>query len=128
CWRASAKSCSFPRPSICRSNDALLEASEFVRLIQHRQGLLVGCPEEIAYAKGFIGADTLRTLAARYGKTAYGRYLQQLLDEPSSLRKKLETEPLSSQMRVEFWRWIELWSLRSAVDYAATSLGMRIRL
>jgi glucose-1-phosphate thymidylyltransferase len=64
------------------THDALLEAAEFVRSIQHRQGLLVGCPEEIAYAKGFIGADTLRTLAARYGNTAYGRYLQQLLDEP----------------------------------------------
>jgi glucose-1-phosphate thymidylyltransferase len=64
------------------THDSLLEAAEFVRSIQHRQGLLVGCPEEIAYAKGFIGADALRTLAARYGKTAYGRYLQQLLDEP----------------------------------------------
>src|SRR5262249_22876178 len=48
---------------------------------------------------------------------------------PSSLRKNLETEPLFSQVRGRwFWRWIELWSLRSAVDYAATSLGMRIRL
>jgi glucose-1-phosphate thymidylyltransferase len=64
------------------THDALLEAAEFVRSIQHRQGLLVGCPEEIAYTKGFIGADTLRALAARYGKTAYGRYLQRLLDEP----------------------------------------------
>jgi hypothetical protein len=48
--------------------------------------------------------------------------------KPNSLRKNLETEPMFSQVRVEFWRWIELWSLRSAVDYAATSLGMRIRL
>src|SRR6516225_3557246 len=48
--------------------------------------------------------------------------------QPSSLRKNLETEPMFSQVRVDFWRWIELWSLRSAVDYAATSLGMRIRL
>ena len=46
----------------------------------------------------------------------------------SSLRKNLETEPMFSQVRVEFWRWIELWSLPSAVGYAATSLGMRIRL
>ena len=46
----------------------------------------------------------------------------------SSLRKNLEIEPMFSQVRVDFWRWIELWSLRSAVDYAATSLGMRIRL
>ena len=66
------------------THDALLEAGEFVRSIQHRQGLLVGCPEEIAYAKGFISADKLRSLAARYRKTAYGRYLQQLVDGPSS--------------------------------------------
>jgi glucose-1-phosphate thymidylyltransferase len=63
------------------THDALLEAAEFVRSIQHRQGLLVGCPEEVAYVKKFITADELRDLAARYGKTAYGRYLQRLADE-----------------------------------------------
>ncbi len=63
------------------SHDALLEASEFVRSMQHRQGLLVGCPEEVAYAKGFISAHELRGLAAQYGKNAYGRYLQRLLEE-----------------------------------------------
>jgi glucose-1-phosphate thymidylyltransferase len=63
------------------THDALMEASEFVRSIQHRQGLLVGCPEEVAYSKGFITADQLRGLAARYGKTKYGRYLQRLMDE-----------------------------------------------
>jgi glucose-1-phosphate thymidylyltransferase len=64
------------------THDALLEASEFVRSIQHRQGLLVGCPEEVAYSKGFIAAAELRVLAVRYGKTAYGRYLQQLIEDP----------------------------------------------
>jgi glucose-1-phosphate thymidylyltransferase len=63
------------------THDALLEAAEFVRSIQHRQGLLVGCPEEVAYLKNFIGADELRMLADRYGKTAYGKYLQQLAGE-----------------------------------------------
>ena len=63
------------------NHDALLEAAEFVRTIQHRQGLLVGCPEEIAYVKGFITSDQLRGLAARYGKTAYGRYLLRLVAE-----------------------------------------------
>jgi glucose-1-phosphate thymidylyltransferase len=63
------------------NHDALLEAAEFVRTIQHRQGLLVGCPEEIAYVKGFITSDQLRGLAVRYGKTAYGRYLLRLVDE-----------------------------------------------
>jgi len=64
------------------THDSLLEASEFVRSIQHRQGLLVGCPEEIAYIKGFISAQDLRHLAGRYDKTPYGRYLQHLLNEP----------------------------------------------
>src|SRR5262249_40237897 len=63
------------------THDALLEASEFVRSIQHRQGLLVGCLEEVAYLKGFITAEELRGLAVRYGKTAYGRYLQSIADE-----------------------------------------------
>src|SRR5262249_55764588 len=63
------------------THDALLEASEYVRSIQHRQGLVIGCPEEIAYIKGFIAVDQLGSLAARYGKTAYGRYLQRLVDE-----------------------------------------------
>jgi glucose-1-phosphate thymidylyltransferase len=64
------------------THDALLEAAQFVRSIQHRQGLLVGCPEEVAFTKGFITADELRALAGRFGKTAYGRYLLQLAHEP----------------------------------------------
>ena len=59
----------------------MLEAAEFVRSIQHRQGLLVGCPEEVAYLRKFITTNELRGLAARYEKTAYGRYLQRLADE-----------------------------------------------
>ena len=65
------------------THDALLDAAEFVRSIQHRQGLLVGCPEEIAYNKDFITADQLRRLADQYAKTAYGRYLHRLADEPT---------------------------------------------
>jgi glucose-1-phosphate thymidylyltransferase len=64
------------------THDALLEAGQFVRTIQHRQGLLVGCPEEVAYMKRFITAEELRRLARKYDKTAYGRYLQRLADEP----------------------------------------------
>jgi glucose-1-phosphate thymidylyltransferase len=69
------------------THDALLEASEFVRSIQHRQGLLVGCPEEVAYLKGFISADELLRLAARYGKTAYGSYLKRLVEEQTRGRQ-----------------------------------------
>ena len=63
------------------THDALIEASDFVRSIQHRQGLLVGCPEEIAYTKGFITAHDLRKLAGRYDKSEYGRYLKRLADD-----------------------------------------------
>ena len=60
------------------THDALLEAGQFVRSIQHRQGLLVGCPEEVAYIKRFITAGELRGLARKYDKTANGHYLQRL--------------------------------------------------
>ena len=68
------------------THDALLEAGEFVRSIQHRQGLLVGCPEEIAYNVGFIGVEDLRRLAASLGNSGYGRYLQRLLSEGNVCR------------------------------------------
>jgi glucose-1-phosphate thymidylyltransferase len=64
------------------THDALLEAAEFVRSVQHRQGLLVGCPEEVAFFQGFITADELRKLAVRYNTSAYGQYLRRLIDEP----------------------------------------------
>lgn len=63
------------------THDALLEAAGFARSIQHRQELLVGDPEEVAYMTKFITASDLGGLAARYGKAAYGRYLQRLVDE-----------------------------------------------
>jgi len=66
------------------SHETLLEAAEFVRSIQHRQGLLVGCPEEVAFTKGFIDQARLRSLAARYSKTDYGRYLQRICDDPTA--------------------------------------------
>ena len=61
------------------THDALLDAAEFVRSVQHRQGLLVGCPEEVAYRRNFIPAEQLLRLAARYDKTGYGSYLKQLV-------------------------------------------------
>src|SRR5690349_21637326 len=62
------------------SHDSLLEAAEFVRTIQRRQGQLVGCPEEVAFTKNFITQEQLLRLAAQYNKTAYGAYLQRLVD------------------------------------------------
>jgi glucose-1-phosphate thymidylyltransferase len=55
------------------THDSLLEASEFVRTLQHRQGIQIACLEEIAFERGFIGADQARRAGERYKKTAYGR-------------------------------------------------------
>ena len=55
------------------THDSLLEASEFVRTIQHRQGIQVACLEEIAYHQGFITADQAREAGERFKKTNYGR-------------------------------------------------------
>jgi glucose-1-phosphate thymidylyltransferase len=63
------------------THDNLLGASEFVRSIQQRQGLLIGCLEEIAFSRGLISADHLSGLIGRYDKTAYGAYLLRLLQE-----------------------------------------------
>jgi glucose-1-phosphate thymidylyltransferase len=63
---------------------ALLEASNFVQAVEHRQGLMIANPEEIAYQRGYITADQVRRIAQRMGKTEYGAYLLRLIDEASS--------------------------------------------
>jgi glucose-1-phosphate thymidylyltransferase len=52
--------------------DSLLEAAEFIRVLQRRQGLLIAAPEEIAFHNGWIGAEQLSAQAARFSKTQYG--------------------------------------------------------
>mgnify|MGYP006275626745 FL=1 len=59
---------------------SLLQAALFVQTVQERQGLQVGCPEEIAFRMGFIDAAALRAQADRLGKTAYGGYLRDLAE------------------------------------------------
>lgn len=59
--------------------DSLLEAAEFVRVLEKRQGFKIACPEEIAYQKGFIDAAKLEELAASVGGSSYGAYLRNRL-------------------------------------------------
>lgn len=61
------------------THDALLEASEFVRMLQHRQGLRIACLEEIAFQQNFIGLEQLRDRQRILAKTSYGRYLEEIL-------------------------------------------------
>ena len=61
---------------------SLLDASNFVRTLSERQGLQVGSPEEIAFAKGWITEAQLRARAAKFGKNAYGAYLERLARFP----------------------------------------------
>jgi glucose-1-phosphate thymidylyltransferase len=63
------------------THESLLEASEFVRTVEARQGLKIACVEEVAYLKGFIDRAALEALAERLGKSPYGRYLKRVANE-----------------------------------------------
>ena len=68
------------------THDSLLEAAEFVRTIQHRQGVQIACLEEIAYLMGFITADQAHAAGERFQKTAYGRAILQALKDSAPSR------------------------------------------
>ena len=63
------------------THDSLLEAGQFIATLEHRQGLKIACPEEIAWRNGFINNEQLERLAAPLRKNGYGQYLQRLLNE-----------------------------------------------
>ena len=60
--------------------DSLLDAAEFIKMIQSRQGITISAPEEIAYINGFIDKDKLRESAKLYGKSPYGEHLMAVAD------------------------------------------------
>ncbi len=63
------------------THDSLLDAAGFIATLQKRQGLMVACPEEIAYRQGWITAEHVLNLAAPLKKNAYGQYLEKMLSE-----------------------------------------------
>jgi glucose-1-phosphate thymidylyltransferase len=63
------------------THDSLLEASNFIQTIEHRQGLKVACPEEIAFRLGYITRDQLAALAEKIGKSTYANYLKSVLTD-----------------------------------------------
>jgi len=64
------------------THDSLLEASQFIATLEHRQGLKIACPEEIAWRHGWIDSAKLEALAQPMLKNGYGQYLVRLLKDP----------------------------------------------
>jgi glucose-1-phosphate thymidylyltransferase len=75
------------------THDSLLQASEFMKALEQRQGLKVGCLEEIAYQQGWLTAEQLLEQADRFGKSTYGQYLRTVL--------RLEQEGLRDGVRLQ---------------------------
>jgi glucose-1-phosphate thymidylyltransferase len=63
------------------TQEALLQASNFIQAIEQRQGLKVACPEEVAFKMGFITADDVRRLAFAVKRTEYGEYLERMIED-----------------------------------------------
>ena len=63
------------------THDSLLDAAGFIATLQKRQGLMVACPEEIAYRQGWISAETIQKVATQLSKNSYGQYLSKILNE-----------------------------------------------
>ncbi|MEM6484708.1 MAG: glucose-1-phosphate thymidylyltransferase RfbA [Pseudomonadota bacterium] len=68
------------------THNSLLDAANFIRVVEERQGLKIACPEEIAYRNSFISADELEQLARPLKKSGYGEYLLGLLREEGAVR------------------------------------------
>ena len=71
--------------------DSLNDAGSYIRTLEHRQGLKVGCPEEVAWRQGWINAEQLERLAQPLKKSGYGSYLVQLLEESVSDHAALQS-------------------------------------
>jgi glucose-1-phosphate thymidylyltransferase len=63
------------------THESLLQAANFIQAVQERQGIMISCPEEIAYRKGFINKEMLIELARSYKQNSYGQYLLRLAEE-----------------------------------------------
>ncbi len=63
------------------THESLLQAANFVQAVEDRQGMMISCPEEIAYRMGFINSEQLRSQAERFRSNQYGAYLLSLLED-----------------------------------------------
>ena len=63
------------------TTQSLLDAANFIRVLEERQGLKIGCPEETAWRQGFIDDEQLKDLSKKFNNGSYGEYLRSLLHE-----------------------------------------------
>ena len=68
--------------------ESLLEAAEFIHMVEARQGIVISAPEEIAYKFGWINKEELLSAAAAYGKSPYGQHLRNVADDRMVYRQK----------------------------------------
>jgi len=75
------------------THDSLLDAAGFIATLQKRQGLMVACPEEIAYRQGWISAEVVQKVAAQLSKNSYGQYLTKILHELNTSAQPISLSP-----------------------------------
>ena len=75
------------------THDSLLDAAGFIATLQKRQGLMVACPEEIAYRQGWISAEVVQKVAAQLSKNSYGQYLTKILHELNTSVQPISLSP-----------------------------------
>lgn len=78
------------------THESLHQAATFIQTLERRQGLKVGCVEEIAYGLGYVDSYELLQLAQPLAKSSYGRYLQELLNERDRLISSQETSKIGA--------------------------------
>ena len=83
------------------THESLLEAAEFVRTIEMRQGLKIACVEEVAYHLGYINRERLLALARHLDKSEYGRYLERLPEHDLEARSRVHSPALTTECRTE---------------------------
>lgn len=79
------------------THDSLLDAAGFIATLQKRQGLMVACPEEIAYRQGWISAEAIEKVAVQLSKNSYGQYLYKILQEINSGTQLISLPPKKSR-------------------------------
>jgi glucose-1-phosphate thymidylyltransferase len=75
------------------THDSLLDAAGFIATLQKRQGLMVACPEEIAYRQGWISSEVVQKVAAQLSKNSYGQYLNKILYELNTSAAPISLSP-----------------------------------